>query len=120
MAVQERKARERAQRERMIVAVARELAESDGWDAVTTRKLADRIEYSQPVLYSHFAGKDAIVAAVAMEGFTELADMLAAARSMADLATAYLAFARDNPAVYDAMFNMRNDLPFARDDTPEP
>jgi AcrR family transcriptional regulator len=31
---------------------------------VTTRRLADRIEYSQPALYSHFEGKDAIVSAV--------------------------------------------------------
>ena len=35
---------------------------------MTTRRLADRIEYSQPVLYSHFEGKDAIVSAVASRG----------------------------------------------------
>jgi DNA-binding transcriptional regulator YbjK len=38
MSVQERKARERADRERLIVATARELAEQQGWDAVTTRR----------------------------------------------------------------------------------
>jgi Helix-turn-helix domain len=37
------------------------------------RRLADAIEYSQPVRYSHFPGKDGILAAVALEGFTELA-----------------------------------------------
>ncbi|MEU2235159.1 TetR family transcriptional regulator, partial [Streptomyces vietnamensis] len=46
MSVQERKQRERADRERLIVATARELAEQQGWDAVTTRRLAERIEYS--------------------------------------------------------------------------
>ncbi|MFB6616621.1 TetR family transcriptional regulator, partial [Streptomyces sp. NPDC085524] len=40
MSVQERKARERAERERLIVTTARELAEQQGWDAVTTRRLA--------------------------------------------------------------------------------
>ncbi|HEX3650912.1 MAG TPA: TetR/AcrR family transcriptional regulator [Pseudonocardiaceae bacterium] len=126
MSVQERKVRERAQRERLIVAAARELAESDGWDAVTTRRLAERIEYSQPVLYSHFAGKDAIVAAVALEGFVELARALArpaAADPRAAVATVarrYLAFADANPALYDAMFNLRTDLPFGREDTPAP
>ena len=35
---------------------------------MTTRRLADRIEYSQPVLCSHFEGKDAIVSAVASRG----------------------------------------------------
>ncbi len=63
MSVQERKQRERAERERLIVATARELAEQQGWDAVTTRRLAERIEYSQPVLYSHFRGKREIIGA---------------------------------------------------------
>jgi AcrR family transcriptional regulator len=120
MSVQERKVRERAARERLIVAAARELAESDGWDAVTTRRLAERIEYSQPVLYSHFAGKDAIVAAVALEGFTELAATLSAGSTVDAIARGYLAFAEANPALYDAMFNLRTDLPFGRADTPAP
>ena len=79
MSVQERKARERAERERLIVATARELAEQQGWDAVTTRRLAERIEYSQPVLYSHFRGKREIIGAVALEGATDLAVAVRAA-----------------------------------------
>jgi AcrR family transcriptional regulator len=123
MSVQQRKARDLAQRERLIVTAARELAESDGWDAVTTRRLAERIEYSQPVLYSHFAGKDAIVAAVALEGFVELAAALAAqdpAQGLAGVAQGYLAFAEANPALYDAMFTMGTDIPFGQQDTPAP
>ena len=79
-----RRDRERAQRHQMIITAARELAEAEGWDAVTTRRLAERIEYSQPVLYSHFDGKDAIVRAVAIQGFEELADHLRRARLGAD------------------------------------
>src|SRR3954451_4774283 len=101
MSVQERKERERADRERLIVATARDLAERSGWDAVTTRKLAERIEYSQPVLYSHFRGKREIIAAVALDGATELAAAVRAATSAATdprgavtaLAHAYLDFA---------------------------
>ena len=59
---------ERAQRRQVIVNAAGELAESEGWEAVTTRRLAGHIEYSQPVLYSHFEGKHAIVSAVASRG----------------------------------------------------
>ena len=55
------------------------LAEAQGWDAVTTRKLAERIEYSRPVLYSHFRGKREILGAVALEGTTELTAALRAA-----------------------------------------
>ena len=76
MTRQERRERELAERRQVIVDAARELAEAEGWESVTTRRLADRIEYSQPVLYSHFEGKDAIVTAVALEGYGELATLL--------------------------------------------
>jgi AcrR family transcriptional regulator len=126
MSIQARRERERAERERLIVRVARELAEAEGWEAVTTRRLAEQVEYSQPVLYSHFAGKDAIMAAVAVEGFAELAAELRAARTSADgphqalanVAGAYTAFAQRRPALYDAMFNQAVSLPFATPEAP--
>ncbi|MGW6945711.1 TetR/AcrR family transcriptional regulator [Streptomyces xanthophaeus] len=128
MSVQERKERERAERERLIVATARELAEQQGWDAVTTRRLAERIEYSQPVLYSHFRGKREIIGAVALEGAAEMAAAVRAAASgangprerVAALACAYLDFAARNPAVYDALFQLDGGLAYAQEDTPEP
>jgi AcrR family transcriptional regulator len=126
MSTQTRRERERADRERSIIRAARELAEAEGWDAVTTRRLAARIEYSQPVLYSHFSGKDAIMAAVAVEGFAELAVELRTARTsaldptraLADVATAYVVFAERRPTLYDAMFTHRVDLPFATAEAP--
>ncbi|MGW1596144.1 TetR/AcrR family transcriptional regulator [Streptomyces sp. NPDC002343] len=128
MSVKERKERERASRERLIVATARELAEQQGWDAVTTRRLAESIEYSQPVLYSHFRGKREIIGAVALQGAAEMAAALRAATAAADgprdrvtaLARAYLDFAGRNPAVYDAIFQLDGGLAYAREDTPEP
>jgi AcrR family transcriptional regulator len=128
MPVQERKQRERAERERLIVATARELAEQQGWDAVTTRRLAERIEYSQPVLYSHFRGKREIIGAVALEGATEMAAAVRTAvraasgprAQVAALTRAYLDFAERNPAVYDAMFQLDGGLAFAIEDTPQP
>ena len=124
----ERRKRELAHRRQVIVKAARDLAEAEGWESVTTRRLADAIEYSQPVLYSHFEGKDAIVSAVALEGFTELADVLHNAREGAAspaaepraVATAYMEFARTNRAVYEAMFTLSVDLTFAHADTPAP
>ncbi|MER5861728.1 TetR/AcrR family transcriptional regulator [Kitasatospora sp. NPDC002040] len=128
MSVQERKQRERAGRERLIVATARELAEQQGWEAVTTRRLAERIEYSQPVLYSHFRGKREIIGAVALQGAAEMAAAVRAATAAATgprdragaLARAYLHYAENNPAVYDAMFHLDGGLAFAEEDTPEP
>lgn len=126
MSVQERRERERTQRERLIITTARDLAEAEGWDAVTTRRLAELIEYSQPVLYSHFKGKHAIMAAVAVEGFTEIAARLRAARTKAPAArvalaaviSAYVDFAEQRPALYDAMFIHAVDLHFAHPETP--
>ncbi|MET7329423.1 TetR/AcrR family transcriptional regulator [Nonomuraea sp. NPDC005650] len=129
MSIAARRARERAQRHQLIITAARELAESEGWDAVTTRRLSERVEYSQPVLYSHFKGKDAIVRAVAIEGFVELASKLRAARTSAAggdpkevlrrVSTAYLDFARTHRALYEAMFVMPVAIPFATEETPE-
>jgi AcrR family transcriptional regulator len=126
MSVRERRERDRASREQLIVTAARELAEAEGWDAVTTRRLAQRVEYSQPVLYSHFAGKAGIVRAVALEGFSELAAELRHARTAAPsadaalraVAAAYQRFAQSRPAVYDAMFVMPTDIPFGLPETP--
>src|ERR1700733_6673744 len=126
MAIQDRRARERAARRQLITATARMLAEQEGWDAVTTRRLSTEIEYSQPVLYKHFSGMEDIVASVALQGFGELAGTLSAARSgaaggrdaLARVAHAFIGFARDNPALFDAMFIRTTTLPFAADDTP--
>ncbi|GAA0850544.1 TetR/AcrR family transcriptional regulator [Streptosporangium amethystogenes subsp. fukuiense] len=126
MSIQTRRERERAERERLIIAAARELVEAEGWEAVTTRRLAERVEYSQPVLYSHFKGKDAIMAAVAVEGFADLAAELRAARTsaadprqaLADVGAAYAAFAEQRPALYDAMFTHAVDLPPAGPEAP--
>lgn len=122
-ATSERRERERAHRHQMIITAARELAEAEGWDAVTTRRLADRVEYSQPVLYSHFNGKDAIVSAVALSGFGELAERLRQAREGAAqpiraVCGAYLEFAARRPALYQAMFILPTDLKFASAETP--
>jgi AcrR family transcriptional regulator len=125
MGVTERKGRERADRERRIVTAARLIASTEGWNAVTIRRLADEIEYSQPVLYAHFANRDAILAAVAVEGFRDLAIALRQAatgltdrrRALKAVALAYLAFARDQPALYEAMFTMQIGLRFAETDT---
>ena len=129
MTATQRRERDRRLRHELIVRTARDLAEAEGWDAVTTRRLADRVEYSQPVLYSHFENKDAIVRAVAIEGFVDMAAQLRSARRDAPsrdaavraLAQAYLDFATAHPALYEAMFSLPIDVRFATPgQTPQP
>ena len=126
MTIEERRARDRAARRQLIVTTARRIAEAEGWDAVTTRRLSAEIEYSQPVLYKHFSNMEAIAQSVAVEGFQELAESLSDARggtaepehALRRIAHAYIDFALANPAVYDAMFTRATTLHFAASDTP--
>lgn len=125
MSIAERKGRQRVEREMRIIAAAREIAEREGWNAVTIRRLAEEIEYSQPVLYSHFENRDAIVTAVAIEGFKEIAAALLDAaqgssgqqNALEKVALAYLDFALHRPALYQAMFILPTDLRFAEAET---
>jgi AcrR family transcriptional regulator len=126
MAIEDRRARERAARRQLITNTARKLAEAEGWDAVTTRRLSTEIEYSQPVVYKHFSSMEGVVASVAVQGFGELADALSSARSgatdgheaLARVAHAFIGFAHDNPALFDAMFTRATTLRFADPETP--
>ncbi len=125
MSIAERKGRQRAEREFRIIAAARAIAEREGWNAVTIRRLAEEIEYSQPVLYSHFENRDAIVAAVAIEGFQELTVAIQEAahgstgqqNALEHVAMAYFDFASGQPALYEAMFILPTDLRFAEAET---
>jgi AcrR family transcriptional regulator len=126
MSTRTRKQRDLAAREQLIVTTARNLAETEGWDAVTTRRLAAEIEYSEPVLYSHFSGKAGIMTAVAVAGFADLADALRTARlsarkpqtALTAVAAAYVRFAEQRPAQYYAMFTAKVELPFASPKAP--
>ncbi|SCL15203.1 transcriptional regulator, TetR family [Micromonospora nigra] len=110
-----------------VVATARQLAETEGWAAVTARRLAEHAEVDLGALYRRFADREAVVAAVAVGGFADLAAALVAARSAADgehrawsaVMAAYLDFAYANPEVYDAMFAHTPDLTLGAERVPE-
>jgi len=113
-----------AERRQQILDAARAMAEADGWTAVTSRRLADAIGYTQPVLYGHFpGGKTEIMRTVALAGFAELAAATRAAidsktgpRAVAAVADVYLEFAATHPSLYEAMFQLPIDARFAQDD----
>jgi AcrR family transcriptional regulator len=113
-----------AERRQQILDAARTVAEADGWAAVTSRRLADAIGYTQPVLYGHFpGGKTEIMRTVALAGFAELAAATQAAvhgktgpRAVTAVADVYLDFAAAHPSLYQAMFELPIDARFAQDD----
>lgn len=117
----DRRARERAAQRDLITTTARRVATDEGWGAVTTRRLATEIEYSQPVIYKHFRSLEDLAEAVALEGFAELGSALAAAGDdPAALAEAYLDWAASEPELYDVMFTRATRLAFGADEPPAP
>lgn len=93
-----------------ILLAARRIARSDGWAALTIRKVADEIEYSPSIVYEYFASKDAILLALLQEGFGLLSAGMRQAATYAEptgrihrLAGAYWEFAREHPELYQVM-----------------
>jgi AcrR family transcriptional regulator len=72
LGVRERQEREREAVSRGILDAARELFVAEGYDNVSLRKIAERIEYSPAAIYGYFPSKDDIFFALAEEGFRTL------------------------------------------------
>lgn len=106
-----------------LVEAARDLIAAKGPAGFTIAEAARLAGVSPAAPYRHFRDADALLAEVALRGFTAFAETLTkAARTAADpvrafeaLGRAYLAFARDEPAYYAAMF----EAPLAHDAFPE-
>lgn len=96
-----------------ILAASREIIASDGFTALTMRRLAERIGYSAASLYLHFRNRDEIASEVSRAGY---ADLLVALRSATEpyrgdaiarlraLAKAYVEFGLRNPQTYMLIF----------------
>jgi AcrR family transcriptional regulator len=69
MGIKERHCREREAIRRAILDAARDLFVQEGYQNVSIRKIAERIEYSPAAIYGYFPSKDDIFFALAEEGF---------------------------------------------------
>jgi AcrR family transcriptional regulator len=69
LGVKERQEREREAVARAILDAARDLFVAEGYQNVSIRKIAEKIEYSPAAIYSYFPSKDDIFLALAEEGF---------------------------------------------------
>ena len=61
MAIADRRARERAERERLIIEHADDLLGRHGYHGLNLDELAERIEYSKATIYNHYESKDDLV-----------------------------------------------------------
>ena len=92
-----------------IVEVSQAIIEDEGAEQLTIRRIADTIHRTQPAVYQHFESKDAILAAVVIQGFSALCERLERAAkgkkdSLTALAKAYVTFGLDRPNLYEVMF----------------
>ncbi|MGE5414124.1 MAG: TetR/AcrR family transcriptional regulator [Syntrophomonadaceae bacterium] len=107
----ERRERERQELKGRILDAARELFVEQGYDAVTMRKIADRIEYSPTAIYFHFRDKqtllrelcDADFGALAQE-FQKIATISDPVERLRQIGRAYVGFALGYPNHYRLMF----------------
>jgi AcrR family transcriptional regulator len=121
-------------RGRELVAAGRRLLEEEGPEALTMRRLADRVGIRAPSLYKHLPDKAALEAAIIATGLEEAAAAFEQALEGADggtggvagamagngggalpaLAAAYRRFAREHPHLYRLM----NSGPLPREHLP--
>ncbi len=121
----QRRERDKQEMREAILAAARAIAAQDGWQAVTIRKVAERIEYSPPMLYQYFESKDALLLALLREGFSMIATRLRAAQrealdaedALRRVAAAYRDFAWEHPELYQVMHGLGG-VPFGSAETP--
>ena len=126
MGSKQRREREREQIRQSILTAAREIAAEEGWQAVTTRKVAERIEYSQPTIYEYFANKEAILFALLRSGYEQLAVVVRRAFASTDdpearllaMTEAYWDFAFRSPELYQVMHGLAG-ISFGRYGHPE-
>lgn len=114
MGIKERRQRQRQQLREGILAAAREIASAEGWQAVTIRKIAERVEYSPPVLYEYFGSKDEILLELMQMGYAAQLKAVESARDAADgpeeallaIGRAWLDFAFGSPDLYQVMYGL--------------
>src|SRR6516165_3192717 len=111
MGVKERREREKRETRERILDAARELFMARGYDGVSMRQIADKIEYSPTAIYVHFADKDELFHEICHEDFRRLAHSFAGIAQIADpiermrrTGQAYVEFGFKHPNHYRTMF----------------
>ncbi len=111
MGIAQRREREREEVRRKILDAAHQMFETEGYDRVTMRRIAEAIEYSPTTIYNHFKDKDDLVEALCHEDFARLLAAFAERPAPADpiewirqLGRAYATFGLQNPNHYRFMF----------------
>jgi AcrR family transcriptional regulator len=111
MGTKERRERERDAVRTRILDAARELFAAQGYDGVSMRAIAEKIEYSPTAIYQYFRDKETLVTELCHADFLGLAEELAESQQIEDpverllrCGHAYARFATTHPNHYRLMF----------------
>ena len=117
MGPKERRQRERDDTRTRILDAARELFVSEGYDGVSMRRIAEKIEYSPTAIYFHFRDKETLMRELCDHDFLALAEQFTSAAQLADpvdrlraAGHAYSSFGLNYPNHYRLMFMTTKDL----------
>ena len=90
------------------IAVAYAMLADRGGTSLSLRRVADALGVAHRSLYNHFADREALLNAVAKEGFLRLADILKRKRTRAAFVASFIRFALEHPSLYDVMMSRRH------------
>ena len=115
MGIKERKAREKEQLRQQILSAARELFVNEGYENVSMRKIANKIEYSPTTIYLHFTDKADLLDSVCKETLLNLLNTLEQLKSdisdpvktLGKSGRAYIEFGLKYPQDYKLTFVIR-------------
>jgi len=106
-----RRQRERKKVRELIIAAARELFVDRGYEAVTMRGIARKIDYTAAAIYFHFANKEALLTEICVRDFHSLAAQFANCKPDTDpvdklihCGDMYIRFAMEHPSQYRLLF----------------
>ncbi|XXJ21628.1 TetR/AcrR family transcriptional regulator [Desulfovibrio caledoniensis] len=113
MTTENRRERDRQKMRRRILDAARQLFVKEGFDNVSLRRIASRIEYSPAALYRYFRNKKEILSALREEGFVRFVERQERTRKrypdplerLRAGAREYIGFALSEPDHYHLMFS---------------
>lgn len=111
MGTKERREREKLDTRERILATARDMFATEGYESVTMRAIANHIEYTPTALYHHFDSKQALLSELCERDFESLARAFASKAVPEDpierlkaIGETYLRFAEEYPSQYRFMF----------------
>ncbi len=84
MGVKERREREKSETRDKILDAARELFVTEGYEGVSMRRVADKIEYSPTAIYVYFADKNELFHELCRQDFARLQEVMQSAEMPAD------------------------------------